>query len=148
MAIHCVATTQKPSFQPILTIDSPLRSVAIQDGIESCMKKRTYQIEDRATLQRKSEKHQHKKAGNKSNDAQNVKELMSNEDLLMLPTEEACMVPSHENGDQQWVAHQDSISCCAVRNVPIGQDNSHERRSVECMGVGKAISNVTLELKP
>ncbi|KAK0238775.1 hypothetical protein EDD85DRAFT_950980 [Armillaria nabsnona] len=35
-----------------------------------------------------------------------------------------------------------------VRNVPIGQDNSHERRSTECVGVGEAISNVTLEPKP
>ncbi len=33
----------------------------------------------------------------------------------MLPAEEACMVPSRENGDQQWVARQDSISCCTVK---------------------------------
>ncbi len=54
-----------------------ISSVAIQDGIELCMKKRTCQIEDRATLRRKSEKHQCKKAGNKSNDVQNAKELVS-----------------------------------------------------------------------
>ncbi len=28
------------------------------------------------------------------------------------------------------------------------KDNSHERRSAECVGFGEAISNVTLELKP
>ncbi len=28
------------------------------------------------------------------------------------------------------------------------KDNSHEQRSAECVGFGKAISNVTLELKP
>ncbi len=35
-----------------------------------------------------------------------------------------------------------------VRDMPNRQDNSHEWRSVECMGFGKAISNITLELKP
>ncbi len=28
------------------------------------------------------------------------------------------------------------------------KDNSHERRSAECVGFGEAISNVTLEPKP
>ncbi len=30
----------------------------------------------------------------------------------------------------------------------IVKDNSHERRSAECVGFGEAISNVTLEPKP
>ncbi len=30
----------------------------------------------------------------------------------------------------------------------INKGNSHEQRSTECVGFGKAISNVTLELKP
>ncbi|KAK0456932.1 hypothetical protein EV421DRAFT_1729456 [Armillaria borealis] len=30
----------------------------------------------------------------------------------------------------------------------LGQDRLHKRRSVECMSFGKAISNITLELKP
>ncbi len=44
---------------------------------ESYMKKHTYQIEDRLTLWRKSDEHQHKKVGGKSNDTWNVKELVS-----------------------------------------------------------------------
>ncbi len=35
-----------------------------------------------------------------------------------------------------------------VRDVPNRQDNSHEWRSVECMGLGETISSVTLEPKP
>ncbi len=30
----------------------------------------------------------------------------------------------------------------------IDKGNSHKRRSVECVGFGKALSNVTLEPKP
>ncbi|SJL12787.1 uncharacterized protein ARMOST_16218 [Armillaria ostoyae] len=30
----------------------------------------------------------------------------------------------------------------------IDQDRSHKRRSMKCVGLGKAISNITLELKP
>ncbi len=35
-----------------------------------------------------------------------------------------------------------------VRDMPNRHDNSHQRRSTECMGFGEAISNITLELKP
>ncbi len=36
----------------------------------------------------------------------------------------------------------------AVRDMPNRQDNLHEQRSMECVGFGEAISNVTLEPKP
>ncbi len=39
-----------------------------------------------------------------------------------------------------------SVEC--VRDMPNRQNNLHEWRSMECMGFGEAISNITLEPKP
>ncbi len=43
---------------------------------------------------------------------------------------------------------QELLSVDMLGMCQIVKDNSHERRSAECVGFGEAISNVTLELKP
>ncbi len=71
-----------------------------------------------------------------------------------------CDIVLFVNDSVETLAH-DSSSCggyyydylSAITSFPlemcqIDKVNSHEQRSVECMGFDKAISNVTLKLKP